>query len=116
MREFEVRPYRDEPCFSPSLPDAVQQPLRGIARDVRLTPVLEQRLFEVAGGLSNHQIADAHNITVNTVKTEIRLLLSLLGGLGCRHQIADAVKAACLRAEAGATAEEVRAFLRLRFE
>ncbi len=96
--------------------ETVRHALGFLAHDASLTPVLQERLLEISGGLSYHQISARHNISVNTVKTEVRNLLQRLGGLSCRHEIEDAVNAAFLRAETGATPEEIRAFLLVRFE
>jgi DNA-binding CsgD family transcriptional regulator len=97
--------------FSPR----VQQTLRNIGRGAGLTPVSEIRLLEIAEGLTYEQIARKHALSVNTVKTEVGLVLRSLR-VRCRHQIEEAVRAAQLRVEAGATAEELDRFLRLRFE
>ena len=93
----------------------VQEALGRIARDAGLTPALETRLLEIAEGLTYDQIARRHGISVNTVKTEVRVLLQALGA-HCRHEIEDAVSAARARAEDGTTAEELYRFLLLRLE
>lgn len=97
------------------LPFAVEHALRRISRGARLTPTLETRLFDIAQGLKNKEIAERHVISTNTVKTQIRCLLHHLG-LTCRHEIQDAVLAASLREESGTTADETYEFLLLRFE
>jgi DNA-binding NarL/FixJ family response regulator len=73
------------------------------------------RLIEIAECSTYEDIARKHGISVNTVKTEVGLVLRALG-VRCRHQIEEAVRAAQSRAEAGATVEQICRFLRLRFE
>ncbi len=67
----------------------LQVALRRLGREMGLTPVLEDRLVEVAAELKNRDIADRNGITVNTVKTEIRQILRVFD-LCCRHQISRA--------------------------
>ena len=93
----------------------VQEALRRIARGAGLTPCLETRLTEIAAGLAYREIARRHGISVNTVKTEVRALLHMLG-VDCCREIVAALTAAERRAEDGATAEELYRFLLLRFE
>ncbi len=93
----------------------VQRALRQIAHDAGLPPVLTKRLLEIAEGLTYQEIARRHDISINTVKTESRILLESLGLHG-RCEIEDAARAAGLRAESGADLRGVHAFLRLRFE
>jgi DNA-binding NarL/FixJ family response regulator len=94
---------------------SVQESLRRVAREARLTPVLETRLLEIAEGLTYDQIARWHGISLNTVKTEVSALLRALGARCC-HEIQDAVTAARARADDGASADELYRFLLLRFE
>lgn len=94
---------------------AVHGALRNIAPEAQLTPVLEMRLIEIAEGLPYKEIARTHEVTMNTVKTEARHLYRSIG-VNCRHEIGRAAEAAQLRAEAGATVDEIAAFLRVRFE
>ncbi len=97
------------------LAQPVQRALSCVAHDAQLTPVLELRFMELALGLTYEDIAQEHEISINTVKTEVRILLQSLGAR-CRHEIESAANAAQLRGEAGATTEEIYHFLRLRFE
>ncbi len=89
--------------------------LRQIAREARLTPVLEVRFIEIAQGLLYREIARIHDVSMNTIKTETRHLYRSIG-VNCRHEIERAAEAAQLRSEDGATPEEICGFLRLRFE
>jgi len=93
----------------------VERALLTFASDLRLTPALTQRLLEVARGLSQRQISGLHGVSHNTVKTQVNAVLASLGA-SCCHEVRDAARAACTRAQAGATEEEILAFLRLRFE
>ncbi len=86
---------------APRLCPAVHGALRNIAREARLTPVLEMRLVEFAEGLQYKEIAQTHEVTMNTIKTEARHLYRSIG-VNCRHEIGRAAEAAQLRAEAGA--------------
>ena len=97
------------------LSDRVKRALEQIGKEARLTPVLATRLLEIAEGKSYEEIARWHDISINTVKTEARILLESLR-IRARCQIEDAARAAELRAERGAEPEEIHAFLRLRFE
>ena len=94
---------------------AVYQALRQVAEDARLTRVLELRLFEIAEGLPYDEIAGKNGLSINTIKTEARILYRALG-VRCRHEVEGAIDAAICRSEAGATAEDLHGFLRLRFE
>jgi len=97
------------------LSDRVKRVLKQIGQEARLTPVLATRLLEIAEGMSYREIARRNDISVNTVKTEGRILLESLR-LRARCQIEDAARAAELRARSGAELEEIHAFLRLRSE
>ena len=100
---------------TPRVPGAVDQALKRICCDIRLTPVLEMRFLEIARGLKYEDITRRHGISINTVKTEARILYRSIG-VRCRHEVEGAVEAATSRAEAGATVGELYGFLRLRFE
>jgi DNA-binding CsgD family transcriptional regulator len=89
--------------------------LTRIGTDAGLTPVLRQRLLEVAVGRTYVEISQRNDISINTVKTEVSGLLHSLQ-VSCRHAIEDAYNAGVLRAEAGADEEELRQFFTLRFE
>ena len=93
----------------------VQLALGRIARDRSLTPVLENLLFEIADAAIYAEIAEARNVSINTIKTESRILLAALG-LRSRREIESAAEAARLRADAGADEDDLYKFLRLRFE
>lgn len=93
----------------------VERALLRLAADLRLTSALTQRLVEVASGLSRRQISELHGTSANTVKAQVSALLGSLG-VTCCHEVRDAARAACARAQAGAGEDEVLAFLRLRFE
>ena len=97
------------------LTPTVRALLEPIARDAFLTPTLKVRLTDIAEGLTYAEIAHKYDISINTVKTQTRNLLQSLG-LSCRHEIEDAMKAAQVRSDDGATTQEVYTFLRLRFE
>jgi len=99
----------------PTLRGPVGVALKRVAQDAGLTTVLEARLMEIAAGLTYGEIARRHGISINTVKTQARILLESLGAC-CRHEVGGAVKAAQQRAEAGATPEDLYRFLRLRLE
>jgi len=43
-----------------------------------LTPTLARIFVEVGSGLTNRQIADRNDVTINTVKTEVSHLLAAL--------------------------------------
>ncbi len=92
-----------------------RQALWRVVHEAGLTPCLEARLTEITAGLTYEEIARRHGISVNTVKTEVRALLQSLGA-HCRHEIEDAVRAAQLRADDGATTDDLYGFLRLRLE
>lgn len=102
-----------ESCRALSAP--VSAALARIADDTPLTPTLRVRLTDLASGLTYHGISQQYGISMNTVKTEVRQLLARLG-LYCRHEIDHAIEAAELRAEAGASADHLDRFLRLRWE
>lgn len=89
--------------------------LKRIGKDAGLTPVLQARLMELAGGLRYEEIALRHHISMNTVKTEARSLYRAIG-VRCRHEIEGAIEAALWRQNAGATTDDLYEFLRLRFE
>lgn len=94
-------------------PEAVLEALRCIGKRQGLTPVLELRLLDVAEGLSNKEIACRYEISINTVKTEVAQLLSLLQ-LHSRHEIHGATVAAARHFAAGASGSQLEAFLSLR--
>ncbi len=94
---------------------AVYHALRRVAEDARLTRVLELRLFEIAEGLRYEEIAGKNGLSINTIKTEARSLYRAIG-VRCRHEVEGATNAAISRSEAGATAEDLHRFFRLRFE
>lgn len=93
----------------------VLQMLAKLGRRSGLTPALQQRLIELGMGLSNREVAMKHGITVNTVKTQVRILLRMLD-LDCRHEIAHAVRGALARLQDGVPVEQVEAILRLNLE
>lgn len=85
--------FRDTTCGGvrsmspkPSLLPGVESALLAIARRSGMTDCLQQRLIELAAGLTYKEIADAHSIAVSTVKSEVSMLLAVLG-VRCRHQI-----------------------------
>jgi len=98
-----------------SISDTVQKVLLRIAQEQHLTPALRARFFDIAGGLSYREIALQNDISINTVKTEIRNLLRGLG-VRCRHEIESAVEAAEARVAEGASEGHTHLFLRLRWE
>ena len=77
---------RASATFTPCRDPDVAGILLLIGRDHRLTPVLLERLIEIASGDSNTEIADRHRLSVNTVKTEVAAVLSSLR-FECRHQL-----------------------------
>lgn len=89
--------------------------LERVAHEAGLTNTLKRRLVEITQGMAYRDIAALHGISINTVRTQARALLQSLG-VRSRHEILHAVRAAHLRAEAGATVEELYGFLLLRFE
>lgn len=93
----------------------VLRALAKLGREVRLTPTLERRLFELGLGLSNQEIATRNGITVNTVKTEVRTLFGKLD-LDCRHEIQRAVRRTLVSLERGMEAEEVEGAVRCRLQ
>src|SRR5450759_1622748 len=98
-----------------SVGEPVDRALTTLAMRSGLSPALTVRLREVAAGLTNSEVAAAHGISINTVKTQVAQLLGALH-VSCRHEIQDAVAAACHRAKRGATTPEILAFLILRLE
>lgn len=114
--------FRDTTCGDvrsmspkPSLLPGVESALLAIARRSGMTDCLQQRLIELAAGLTYKEIADAHSIAVSTVKSEVSMLLAVLG-VRCRHQIEAAVRAAENRERMGATLEQLVEFIYLRLE
>ena len=93
----------------------VEQALLRVADEARLTRVLRQRLIDIAQGATYSDIAVSYEISINTVKTEIRSLLRRLGVL-CRHEIDHAVQSAEARTTQGASAHHIHLFLRMRWE
>jgi DNA-binding CsgD family transcriptional regulator len=100
---------------TPRANEAVRQALERVASEAGLTACVHARLLEIAAGLTYREIARRHGISVNTVKSEVRTLLAALRA-HCRHEIEDAATAARVRAEGGASAEELYRFLLLRLE
>jgi DNA-binding NarL/FixJ family response regulator len=98
-----------------ALPPALERALARISLAAHLSPALAERLRDLALGLSNAQIAARHDVSVNTVKTEVTHVLAALG-VDSRTAISSAVEAAARRALAGASEEALVHFLRLRFE
>ncbi len=98
-----------------SLSVTVAQALLRVAHEERLTPALRARLFDIAHGFSYGDIALHNDISVNTVKTEVRHLLRSLG-VRCRHEIEHAVEAAEVRTAEGALEDHIHLFLRMRWE
>lgn len=98
-----------------SLDDTIERALRALARRQRLSPTLEERLVEIARGLSYRQIALRHELSEHTVKNEARYLLDGLG-LNCRHLIDSAVRAASLRFERTPQVDAVVQYLSIRLE
>ncbi|MCH8815082.1 MAG: hypothetical protein IH957_08325 [Chloroflexi bacterium] len=96
------------------LSTTVEQALLRVADEARLTRVLRQRLIDIARGATYRDIAVSYEISINTVKTEIRHLLRRLGIL-CRHEIDHAVQSAEARTTDGASAEHIHLFLRRRW-
>lgn len=86
--------------------------LRRLSYEAGLTPTVEQRLIELALGLSNKGIASKHGISVNTVKTQVKTLLRAFD-LDCRHEIEHAVRGALGRLQGGLHARSVEVVLRL---
>lgn len=80
-----------------------------------LTRAQRERLLDIAAGRTYEKMSEVHRISMNTVKTEVRQLLRSIG-VSCRHEIERAVRSAELRAGEGATAEQIQAFLQLRWE
>ncbi len=111
VRLPETRPQDGDPEGWP----LVERVLLALADDAGMTLTLETRLLEVARGLSYRQIADLHDISLNTVKTQVNSVLGSMG-VSCCHEIRDASTAAGSRAQAGDSRDEVARFLRLRFE
>jgi DNA-binding CsgD family transcriptional regulator len=93
----------------------VERALLILAAEAGMTAALKSRLLEVARGLSYRQMAELHGISINTIKSEIRTKLGLLGTTCC-HEIRDASVAARAQAQAGAGEDDIRTFLSLRFE
>jgi DNA-binding NarL/FixJ family response regulator len=93
----------------------VHDALRAIAKDRRLSPVLEQRLFDLAVGMSYRDMSDAYGISMNTVKTEVRFVLRNVG-VACSHELQSAFASAAIRAHEGATAQEIYDFLCMRWD
>jgi DNA-binding NarL/FixJ family response regulator len=86
-----------------------------LARQMRLSPVLRTTFLLLAAGLSAHEVSALNGVTVNTVKTECRLLYAALN-ISCHHEIRDAMEAAASRCRSGASSHDLYVFLRLRFE
>lgn len=99
----------------PELSATVEQALLRVADEARLTRILRQRLIDIAQGATYSDIAVSYEISINTVKTEIRHLLRRLGVL-CRHEIDHAVQSAEARTTHGASAHHIHLFLRMRWE
>lgn len=60
--------------------------LNFLIEGVSLTPTLRHRLVEVASGMGNSEIAETNSVSINTVRSEVRCLLTCIG-LRCRHQL-----------------------------
>ncbi len=73
------------------------------------------QLIDIAQGATYSDIAVSYELSINTVKTEIRQLLRRLGVL-CRHEIDHAVQSAEARTMDGASADHIDLFLRMRWE
>lgn len=101
--------------LNPRVWPKVERVLSDLADASSLSPVLKVRLIEIARGLTYQEIAQRHQISRNTVKTEVSAVLSKVG-VSCRHEIQDTAAAAASRFEAGAAHDEVIHFMRLRFE
>jgi len=89
--------------------------LLSLADGVKLTPVLRVRLLEISRGRRYRDIANDHEISVNTVKTESGQILHSLG-LSCRHELEDGYRAARRRAEEGSSEKQILELLKVRFE
>ncbi len=85
--------------------------LLALGRYYRLTPVQRERLIEMACGLSNAEMAARHDISLNTVKTEVAAVLGSLG-LKCRHQLEMLAEQLAYQLAAGDGSRAVAAGLR----
>ena len=103
------------PALAPGISSRMCQGLLRLSDEVRLTTALRSRLIDIACHRSYKEIAVRHDITVNTVKTQVRDLLRALG-LDCRHEIEHAIRSAERRLQNGASEELILTFLRLRWE
>lgn len=86
-----------------------------LVEEMGLTRTIGIRLREVAAGMSNAEIAEANGISINTVKTEVSVLLAEVG-VESRTAIRSAFVAAAARLANGSTRSQALRFLRLRFE
>ena len=95
--------------------EVVREVLRAIGTKRGLSPALQQRLLDISEGLTNKQIAQRHEISVNTVKTQVTDLLGSFA-LRSRQEIRGAAEAATRAAAAGASVSQLETFLALRFQ
>lgn len=95
--------------------DPAARALYRLGMEAGLSPVLLDRLRLISTGITYGELASVEHISVNTVKTQIGVILKALGIEGS-NEIIRGVRAARRRAARGASEEEILEFLRLRFE